>query len=70
MSEQKKCGGGVMLVVPKILNPKLRKDLNHTNFINFESMWIERNISSDLTIKKSNSSISATIPLKTFWIPS
>ena len=45
MSEQEKCGGWVMLVVPKFLNPKLRKDLNHTNLINFESMWIECNIS-------------------------
>ena len=52
MSERKKCGGGVMLVVPKILNPKLRKDLNHTNPINFESLWIECNISSDLTFSK------------------
>ena len=41
-----------MLVVPKILNPKLRKDLNHTNPINFESLWIECNISSDLTFRK------------------
>ena len=41
-----------MLVVPKISNPKLRKDLNHTNPINFESLWIECNITSDLTFRK------------------
>ena len=34
-------GGGVMLFVPKSLNPKLRKDLNYMDASKFESSWIE-----------------------------
>ena len=37
----KECGGGVMLIIPSSLNPKLRNDLNYMNKKYFESLWIE-----------------------------
>ena len=45
-------GGGAMIIVPKNLNPKLRKDLVHTNEHDFESLWIECNINNDVSNKK------------------
>ena len=44
-------GGGVTLVVPKSLNPKLRKDLNHLNKESFESLWVECNLTNDAANK-------------------
>ena len=35
-----KKGGGVMLLIPKIFSPKLRKDLNKFS-VDFESIWAE-----------------------------
>ena len=40
-SDFKERGGGVMLAVPKSLNPKERKDLNYLDKNVFESIWIE-----------------------------
>ena len=37
-----------MKIVPKNLNPKLRKDLVHTNEDNVESLCIECNINNDI----------------------
>ena len=37
----KKYGGGVMLLVPISLQPKIRKDLNYINTKIFESLWVE-----------------------------
>ena len=34
-------GGGVMLAVPKSLNPEKRKDLNYSDKNVFESIWID-----------------------------
>ena len=34
-------GGGVMLMIPKTLNPKSRNDLNCMNKNQFESLWVE-----------------------------
>ena len=45
-------GGGAMIFVPKNLNPKLRKDLVHTNEHAFESLWIECNVNSDVPNEK------------------
>ena len=36
-----KKGGGVMLLIPKIFSPKLRKDLNKFS-VHFESIWAEK----------------------------
>ena len=44
-------GGGVMLVVPKSLNPKLRKDLNHLIKESFESLCVECNLTNDYANK-------------------
>ena len=41
-----------MIIVPKNLNPKLKKDLVHTNEHEFESLWIECNINNDVSNKK------------------
>ena len=41
-----------MIIVPKNLNPKLRRDLVHTNELDFESVWIECNINNDVSNKK------------------
>ena len=38
-----KKGGGVMLLIPKIFSPKLRKDLNKFS-VDFESIWAELKI--------------------------
>ena len=40
-----------MLVIPKSLKPKLRKDLNHLNKEFFESLWVSTNITSDAANK-------------------
>ena len=40
-------GGGVMVIVPKSLNPKIRKDLIHLNKNLFESLWIECNLNNN-----------------------
>ena len=40
-SDFKERGGGVMLAVPKSLNPKERKDLNYLDKNVFKSIWIE-----------------------------
>ena len=40
-----------MLVVPKSLNIKLRKDLNHLNKEYFESLWVECNLTNDAANK-------------------
>ena len=45
-------GGGSMIIVPKNLNPKLRRDLVHTNELDFESVWIECNINKNASNKK------------------
>ena len=45
-------GGGVMLIVPKSLHPKIRKDLNHLNKNLFESLWIECNLNNNAHYKK------------------
>ena len=55
-------GGGVMLIVPKSLNPKIKKDLNHLNKNLFENLWIECNLNNNAHNKKSNSSASTTTP--------
>ena len=39
-----KNGGGVMLLIPKIFSPKLRKDLNKFSVV-FESVWAELKMS-------------------------
>ena len=41
-----------MIIVPKNLNSKLRKDLVHTNEHDFENLWIECNINNDVSNKK------------------
>ena len=46
-STLKEKGGGVMLSIPKTLNPKLRKDLNHLDQQFFESLWIECSLNND-----------------------
>ena len=46
----KERGGGVMLIDPKSLNPKIRKDLNHLNKNLYESLWIEYNLSNNAHI--------------------
>ena len=49
-SDFKERGGGVMLAIPKSLNPKERKELNYLNKNVFESIWIEcRTTSSSAT---------------------
>ena len=45
-------GGGVMLIVPIKLNPKIREDLNHLNKTFFESLWIECNMTTKNEFKK------------------
>ena len=45
-------GSGAMIIVPKNLNPKLRRDLVHSNELDFESVWIECNINKDVSNKK------------------
>ena len=40
----KNCGGGLLLRIPKYLNPKVRKDLNLMNKNYFECLWVECNI--------------------------
>ena len=35
------CGGGVMLIIPSSLNPKMRNDLNYMNKKKFESLWVQ-----------------------------
>ena len=37
-------GGGVMILVPKHLNPKERPDLNQIDPAYFESLWVECNL--------------------------
>ena len=49
---QKDRGGGVMLFVPKSLNPKSRKDLNCMDAGKFESLWIECNLTNDTKKKQ------------------
>ena len=44
-------GGGVMLIIPKTLNPKSRNDLNCMNKNQFESLWVECNFNNDPTYK-------------------
>ena len=44
-------GGGVMLLIPKTLNPKSRNDLNCMNKNQFESLWVECNFNIDPTKK-------------------
>ena len=44
-------GGGVMIFVPRVLNPKQRPDLNYMNKECFESIWIECNMSNILSDK-------------------
>ena len=44
-------GGGVMLLIPKTLNPKSRNDLNCMNKNQFESLWVECNFNNDPTNK-------------------
>ena len=48
-SPEKDRGGGVILVVPTKLNLKLREDLNHLNKTFFESIWIERKMTTNST---------------------
>ena len=40
-----------MLSIPKTLNPKLRKDLNHLDEQFFESLWIECSLNNDTASK-------------------
>ena len=47
----KEKGGGVMLVIPKSLNPKLRKDLNNLDKNLFESLWVECNLNNNTADK-------------------
>ena len=47
----KEKGGGVMLVIPKSLNPKLRKDLNSLDKNLFESLWVECNLNNNTADK-------------------
>ena len=51
-SNEKQQGGGVMIIAPKHLNPKLRQDLNKLNPNHFESLWIECNLNTDLSNKE------------------
>ena len=50
-SKEKKKGGGVILAVPKSLNPKKRPDLNHVSKNIFESFWIECKLTNSLSEK-------------------
>ena len=50
--QHEKRGGGVTLNFLQILNAKLRNDLNHTNLIDFDSIWIECKFCSDILLKK------------------
>ena len=54
-SNEKQQGGGVMIIAPKHLNPKLRKDLKKLNPNHFESLWIECNLNTDHSNKKKHS---------------
>ena len=45
-------GGGVMLIVPIKLNPKIREDLNHLNKTFFGSLWIECNMTTKNEFRK------------------
>ena len=47
-----KKGGGIMLLVPKSLDPKERKDLNHLNQKVFESLWVECSLNNNSSIKR------------------
>ena len=47
-----KKGGGIMLLVPKSLHPKERKDLNHLNQKLFESLWVECNLNNNSSMKR------------------
>ena len=50
---QKSKGGGIMLVIPKHLNPKIIDDLNHMNQEIFERVEVESNFfGKDSQIKK------------------
>ena len=49
---QKDRGGGVMLFVPKSLNPKSRKDLNCMDAGKIESLWIQGNLTNDTKKKQ------------------
>ena len=65
----KKMGGdGAMKFVPQNPNPKLRKDLVHTNEHNFESLLIECNISNDVLNKKKQLTNVSDNPNKFFSI--
>ena len=41
-----------MTIVPKNPNPKLSRDLVHTNELDFENVWIECNINNNASNKK------------------
>ena len=41
-----------MLLVPKSLHPKERKDLNHLNQKLFESLWVECNLNNNSSMKR------------------
>ena len=47
-----KKGGGIMLLVPKSLHPKERKDLNHLNQKVFESLWVECSLNNNSSMKR------------------
>ena len=51
-SNEKQQGGGVMIIAPKHLNPKLRQDLNKLNPNCFESLIIECNLNTNLSNKR------------------
>ena len=50
-SNEKKKGGGVILAVPKSLNPKKRPDLSHMSKNIFECLWIECKLTNLLSEK-------------------
>ena len=48
----KECGGGVMLIIPSSLTPKVRNDLNNMNKKNFESLWVECSVNNNSSNKQ------------------
>ena len=50
-SNEKKKGGGVILAVPKSLNPKKRPNFNHMSKNIFESLWMECKLTNSVSEK-------------------
>ena len=62
-------GGGVILIIPKTLNPKSRNDLNCMNKNQLESLWFECNLNNDPTNKMRQLIIISYNPSKSLFDP-